>query len=84
MGPKSKRSTREHPEVQGVDLLLHWARLMLQSFAQVAPHDQIQSDYNRPETIEETAELVTHLGGRGITAAVDHLEPDQVKCLSEK
>ncbi|MGH9979177.1 MAG: SDR family oxidoreductase [Nitrososphaeraceae archaeon] len=44
----------------------------------------IQSDYNRPETIEETAELVTHLGGRGIAAAVDHLEPDQVKRLFER
>ncbi len=43
----------------------------------------IQSEYNRPETIEETAELVTHLGGRGIGVAVDHLEPDQVKRLSE-
>jgi NAD(P)-dependent dehydrogenase (short-subunit alcohol dehydrogenase family) len=44
----------------------------------------IQSDYNRPETIEETAELVTHLGGRGIAAEVDHLEPAQVKRLSER
>jgi len=25
----------------------------------------LQSDYNRPETIEETAELVTSLGGKG-------------------
>src|SRR2546427_6536713 len=30
-----------------------------------------RSDYNRAETIEETAELVTHLGGTGIAAAVD-------------
>jgi NAD(P)-dependent dehydrogenase (short-subunit alcohol dehydrogenase family) len=44
----------------------------------------IQSDYNRPETIEETAELVTHLGGRGIAVPVDHLQPDQVKSLSEQ
>jgi NAD(P)-dependent dehydrogenase (short-subunit alcohol dehydrogenase family) len=43
-----------------------------------------RSDYNRPETIEETAELVTHLGGTGIAAAVDHLEPDQVKDLAER
>lgn len=43
-----------------------------------------QSEYNRSETIEETAELVTHLGGTGIAVAVDHLEPDQVKSLSEK
>src|SRR5687768_9433780 len=42
-----------------------------------------RSEYNRPETIEETAELVTSLGGVGIAAAVDHLEPDQVKDLAE-
>src|SRR3979490_3380128 len=43
-----------------------------------------RSDYNRAETIEETAELVTHLGGTGIPVAVDHLEPDQVKDLAER
>ncbi len=29
-----------------------------------------RSEYNRPETIEETAELVTRLGGTGIAVAV--------------
>jgi len=29
-----------------------------------------RSEYDRPETIEETAELVTQLGGRGIAIAV--------------
>jgi NAD(P)-dependent dehydrogenase (short-subunit alcohol dehydrogenase family) len=43
-----------------------------------------RSDYNRAETIEETAELVTRLGGTGIAAAVDHLEPDQVSNLAEQ
>ena len=43
-----------------------------------------QSEYNRPETIEETAELVTQLGGTGIAAAVDHLDPGQVKRLAEE
>jgi NAD(P)-dependent dehydrogenase (short-subunit alcohol dehydrogenase family) len=38
-----------------------------------------RSEYNRPETIEETAELVTRLGGTGIAAAVDHLESRQVQ-----
>src|SRR5882672_478085 len=37
------------------------------------------SDYDRPETIEETAELVTSLGGTGIACQVDHLDPDQVR-----
>lgn len=43
-----------------------------------------RSEYNRPETIEETAELVTTLGGTGIAAAVDHLEPAQVKTLAQQ
>src|SRR5919109_643206 len=43
-----------------------------------------KSDYDRPETIEDTAELVTHLGGTGIAAVVDHLDPDQVQRLAEQ
>jgi NAD(P)-dependent dehydrogenase (short-subunit alcohol dehydrogenase family) len=43
-----------------------------------------RSDYDRPETIEETAELVTGLGGKGIAIAVDHLEPAQVAVLAER
>ena len=35
----------------------------------------------RPETIEETAELVTAAGGRGIAMRVDHTEPAEVKKL---
>jgi NAD(P)-dependent dehydrogenase (short-subunit alcohol dehydrogenase family) len=35
----------------------------------------------RPETIEETAELVTAAGGRGIPVRVDHTEPAEVKKL---
>src|ERR1700676_2022949 len=35
----------------------------------------------RPETIEETAELVTAAGGRGIAVRVDHTEPADVKKL---
>jgi len=42
------------------------------------------SDYDRPETIEETAELVTALGGRGIAVQVDHLEAEQVQKLAER
>jgi NAD(P)-dependent dehydrogenase (short-subunit alcohol dehydrogenase family) len=40
-----------------------------------------RSEYDRPETIEETAELVDAAGGRGIAVAVDHLEPSQVEAL---
>jgi NAD(P)-dependent dehydrogenase (short-subunit alcohol dehydrogenase family) len=43
-----------------------------------------RSEMNRPETIEETAELVDLAGGRGIAVQVDHLEPAQVKGLIER
>lgn len=43
-----------------------------------------RSDYDRPETIEETAELVTELGGTGIAAVVDHLDHDEVRSLAER
>ena len=39
------------------------------------------SEMKRPETIEETAELVTAAGGRGIAVQVDHLVPEQVEAL---
>lgn len=39
---------------------------------------------NRPETINETAELVTAAGGRGIPVRVDHTVPDQVAGLFER
>ncbi|WP_089250754.1 SDR family oxidoreductase [Rhodococcoides kyotonense] len=42
------------------------------------------SDYDRPETIEETAELVTALGGTGVAIAVDHLVSHQVAALAER
>ncbi|NGP62169.1 SDR family oxidoreductase [Paenibacillus thiaminolyticus] len=40
-----------------------------------------RSEYNRPETIEEAAELVSKAGGRGIAVQVDHLDPEQVRAL---
>src|SRR5204863_8807648 len=43
-----------------------------------------RSEYNRAETIEETAELVTQLGGTGIAAAVDHLDSAQVERLADQ
>jgi NAD(P)-dependent dehydrogenase (short-subunit alcohol dehydrogenase family) len=43
-----------------------------------------RSEYDRPETIEETAELVTDAGGQGIPVEVDHLDPAQVKALVER
>jgi NAD(P)-dependent dehydrogenase (short-subunit alcohol dehydrogenase family) len=35
----------------------------------------------RPETIEETAEMVTARGGKGIAVRTDHLDPEQVQSL---
>jgi NAD(P)-dependent dehydrogenase (short-subunit alcohol dehydrogenase family) len=37
-----------------------------------------RSEYDRPETIEETAERATAAGGTGIAVPTDHLEPEQV------
>src|SRR4030088_3302982 len=39
------------------------------------------SSINRPETIEETARMVTERGGEGLWAQVDHADPGQVKSL---
>ena len=40
-----------------------------------------RSEMDRPETIEETAELVDAAGGRGIPVRVDHLVADEVEAL---
>ena len=40
-----------------------------------------RSEYNRSETIEETAELVQKAGGQGIALQVDHLDAAQVQAL---
>jgi NAD(P)-dependent dehydrogenase (short-subunit alcohol dehydrogenase family) len=42
------------------------------------------SPIGRPETVEETAEMVTEYGGKGLWAQVDHTQPDQVKALFER
>ena len=43
-----------------------------------------RSEYDRPETIEETAELVDAAGGKGIALEVDHLEPAEVEALVQR
>lgn len=45
---------------------------------------KLKSDYDRSETIEETAALVKSLGGNGIAVPMDHLVPDEVRGLSER
>jgi NAD(P)-dependent dehydrogenase (short-subunit alcohol dehydrogenase family) len=46
----------------------------------ISPHDHA----HRPETIHETAEMVTARGGRGVAVVVDHTDPGQVKDLIQK
>ncbi|GAB3453994.1 SDR family oxidoreductase [Streptomonospora sediminis] len=43
-----------------------------------------RSEMDRPETIEETTELVRAAGGTAIAIPVDHLDPDQVRLLIER
>ncbi|MFI6490195.1 SDR family oxidoreductase [Streptomyces sp. NPDC050564] len=40
-----------------------------------------RSEYDRPETLEDTADLVTAAGGRGIAVPTDHLVPAEVQAL---
>src|SRR5437879_10600847 len=42
------------------------------------------STIGQPETIEETAEMVTAHGGVGIWVQVDHTQPEQVEALFER
>ncbi|MFG2127313.1 SDR family oxidoreductase [Streptomyces sp. NPDC048751] len=43
-----------------------------------------RSEYDRPETIEDTADLVTEAGGAGIAVPTDHLDPAQVRALVDR
>ncbi|MFF7981419.1 SDR family oxidoreductase [Streptomyces sp. NPDC007901] len=43
-----------------------------------------RSEYGRPETVEDTADLVTAAGGHGIAVPVDHLEPAAVRALVDR
>lgn len=43
-----------------------------------------RSEYDRPETVEDTADLVTAAGGTGVAVPADHLVPEQVARLVER
>ena len=43
-----------------------------------------RSELDRPETIEETGDLIHAAGGDGIAARVDHLEPEEVAALVQR
>lgn len=42
------------------------------------------SPYNRPETVDETAEMITAAGGQAIAVRVDHTVEDEVQALFER
>jgi NAD(P)-dependent dehydrogenase (short-subunit alcohol dehydrogenase family) len=42
------------------------------------------SDMDRPETIEETADLITAAGGQGVGLRVDHLDAEAVRALVDR
>ncbi|MEU1005850.1 SDR family oxidoreductase [Streptomyces tibetensis] len=43
-----------------------------------------RSEYDRPETIEDTADLVTAAGGKGVAVPTDHLDREQVRALVDR
>ncbi|UXX91960.1 SDR family oxidoreductase [Streptomyces sp. AD2-2] len=43
-----------------------------------------RSEYDRPETVEDTADLVTAAGGRGVAVPTDHLDPAAVRALVDR
>ena len=59
--------------------LVPWEKLELQSIAQEEVRRVNPGTY--PESIEETAELVTHFGGKGIAVRVDHQIESEVDAL---
>jgi NAD(P)-dependent dehydrogenase (short-subunit alcohol dehydrogenase family) len=43
-----------------------------------------RSEVDRPETIEQTVELIGQAGGKGVAIKVDHLDPEQVRALAKR
>ncbi len=79
--PAGSRSSPARPVAPGAASRSRSARRARPSTAPAARTREQRSESDRPETIEETAELVDAAGGRGIAVAVDHLEPQQVAAL---
>ena len=55
-------------------------RLARKANEKISPFDHAR----RPETIDETAAMVTARGGKGIAVVVDHTDPAQVKSLVDR
>jgi len=69
---------------RGIALALGEAGATVICTGRSSSEHRIPSDYDRPETIEQTAALVSELGGQGIAHAVDHLDPEQVGRLATR
>jgi NAD(P)-dependent dehydrogenase (short-subunit alcohol dehydrogenase family) len=67
---------------RGIAVQLGAAGATVYCTARTTQHER--SEMNRPETIEDTADLVTAAGGEGIAVAVDHLVSDDVRALVER
>lgn len=46
--------------------------------------NNLASGKDRPETIDDTAEMVTDYGGKGIAVRTDHSDPEQVRALFDR
>src|SRR3954452_19999658 len=45
---------------------------------------EARSEYDRPETVEETAELVDAAGGRGVAVPPDHLDGERGRARAQR
>jgi len=70
--------------VRGTGSPSSWGRRARRSTSLGGTTRAQRSEYGRPETIEETAELVAAAGGQGIAVQVNHLVDDQVRALVER
>ena len=70
--------------VAGRRIAVNWAPPALPSTSPAAPRPATPSSMQRPETIDETAELVNRAGGTGIPVRADHSDASQVRSLIER
>jgi NAD(P)-dependent dehydrogenase (short-subunit alcohol dehydrogenase family) len=69
---------------RGIAVALGEAAATVICTGRTSVHGNAGSDYDRPETIEETAALVTSAGGTGVAVQVDHLDAQQVSNLASR
>jgi NAD(P)-dependent dehydrogenase (short-subunit alcohol dehydrogenase family) len=69
---------------RGIAMALGEAGATVICTGRTSTQKSIASDYERSETIEETAALVTELGGVGVAIPVDHLVAEDVQALADR